>query len=295
MHGTFTLTGRHTTLTGVPRTGYVVVTPNTEIRDMEDKIVMAGPVTANLDTQGAWSVELPCDSPTLNPASGIGYTIAYVLDIKVKRQSFLATADLTGGELDVVNLVTVSLPKPLTTVIGPRGPEGPASPDSLTLEEVSALINRQAYAGGHYDATQWADYVPNQGATKLPVLGYGEDVQGLASGGWDMTGKGGLYRIYLTAGFYWNDDPEATVNTSLSYVLRQAEPEGYNLLANVFPSPGPGAGAYYNWKAEHFVQIADDAGPIVWDISPGVFGGAFTGLVSVDFRMDFERIAGWPI
>ena len=127
MYGTFTLTGRHTTPSGKPHAGSVVITPNATIRDTAGDVVMSGAEQVKLDETGAWSIVLPCDSPELNPSEGIGYSVGYSLySTAMTRQSFYATADMAGSTLDVSDIVTVSIPTPLSAIVGPQGEPGPA-------------------------------------------------------------------------------------------------------------------------------------------------------------------------
>jgi len=127
MYGTFTLTGRHTTPSGKPHAGSIVITPNATIRDTAGDVVMSGAEQVKLDETGAWSIVLPCDSPDLNPSEGIGYSVGYSLySTAMTRQSFYATADMAGSTLDVSDIVTVSVPTPLSAIVGPQGPAGPA-------------------------------------------------------------------------------------------------------------------------------------------------------------------------
>ena len=46
--------------------------------------------------------------------------------------SFYATADMAGTTLDVAQIVTVSIPAPLSAVVGPQGP-----PNALTIGTVT--------------------------------------------------------------------------------------------------------------------------------------------------------------
>src|SRR5690349_22058867 len=131
-YGTFTLKGQHWAPSRKPRQGAVVVTPNTEIRDTDGKVILSGSEQVNLDESGAWSIELPCDSAGLNPSSGIGYTVGFSLHgASLRGVSFYATADMAGSTLDVADIVSVDVPKPLSAIVGPQGeqgPEGPAGP-----------------------------------------------------------------------------------------------------------------------------------------------------------------------
>lgn len=132
-HSTFTLRGKHTTPSGVAHTGSVKVTPNATLRDSAGGVVLSGTEMAILDDTGAWSLTLPCDSPGLNPATGIGYRIDYRLHATgINSQSFYATADLADTTLDASQIVSVATPSPLSAIVGPEGPEGPRGPTGLT-------------------------------------------------------------------------------------------------------------------------------------------------------------------
>lgn len=132
-YGTFTLTGKRTTPSGKAHTGTVTVTPNCEINDAAGDVVMSGSEMVKLAADGSWSIVLPCDSPGLNPSTGIGYTINYALHATgVRAKSFLATADRAGTTLDESQIVTVSIPTPLSAIVGPAGPA-----NSLTLGTVT--------------------------------------------------------------------------------------------------------------------------------------------------------------
>lgn len=126
MYGTLTLKGKHTTggPNGKPHAGQVVVEPNTVIRDTEGDVVMSGKERVTLAADGSWSIVLPCDSPELNPSSGIGYTVGFSLRAtSLKSVSFYATADLAGKTLDVSDIVSVSIPAPLSAIVGPPAPD----------------------------------------------------------------------------------------------------------------------------------------------------------------------------
>jgi hypothetical protein len=126
-YSTFTLTGKHTTPAGTAHQGRVKVIPNAEIRE-SGKLIMSGPMTAELDPMGGWSLVLPCDSPGLNPSSGIGYTVVYQFNAaSVNPQAFAALPELAGTVLDASEIVAGSTPTAPTTipVAGPVGPPGP--------------------------------------------------------------------------------------------------------------------------------------------------------------------------
>jgi hypothetical protein len=131
---TFTLIGYATSPGGRPRVGTVTVLPNTEIRHLDGSALLVGPDRVTTDALGAWSIELPCDGPDVNPSQGIGYRLEYALSGASRSpQEFYATADLAGTVLNVSDLVTTELdwPTPLTTTKGDKGDTGPANTLSI--------------------------------------------------------------------------------------------------------------------------------------------------------------------
>lgn len=154
MYGTFTLTGRHTTPSGKAHAGQVVISPNTTIRDVDGDVVMSGAERVALDETGAWSIVLPCDSPGLNPPEGLGYRIGYALhSVSELPQSFYATADLAGSTLDVSDIVTVSVPAPLSAIVGPQGEPGPAGSPVDSAAFVDSHVGPTLAAPDGVDAT----------------------------------------------------------------------------------------------------------------------------------------------
>lgn len=119
-HDTFTLRGKHTTPAGTAHAGRVKVRPNTTLRDSAGGVVLSGDEVATLDATGAWSLVLPCDSPGLNPSTGLAYTVTYQLAASgVNSQTFAAPALLAGTTVDVAQITTdtSTLPIPVTTVV----------------------------------------------------------------------------------------------------------------------------------------------------------------------------------
>ena len=165
-YSTFTLTGKHTTPGGVAHRGSVEIRPNTVMRDAAGKVILAGPESVPLDAAGAWSATLPCDGPGLNPASGIGYQIAYRLaSAAVATQSFAALPELAGTTLDVSEITGSGAPTAPATVPtpGPAGPPGVVAnaflartPDSL----ISGAITRDPTGAATTAPVTWPDGTP---------------------------------------------------------------------------------------------------------------------------------------
>lgn len=145
-YDTFTLTGTHREMggsssPGPAHAGEVVVTANVAtIRDSSGAVVLAGPVTEPLDGSGSWSMELPADDPTLNPSSGLVYTIRYRLDGAALPDQTLP-AQAAGTTKDVADIVDEVASDGTVTVslVGPAGPNVP-QPGGLMARAVKGLF-----------------------------------------------------------------------------------------------------------------------------------------------------------
>jgi len=220
--------------------------------------------------------------------------------VKLRVGQWRATFALLGGnalapvDFTVTAAHTTSAPLNILAGAAPIGPVLTPSQYSVLDERLLDYVNRQAYAGGHYSALNYVNIDRDVAVVRAaPTLTGPADVQSLAGDGWDLTGKGGLYRVVVYGGFYWATNPAGTTNTSMSYQLRKVG-DG-NLIASSFASPGPGFNSYYGWSKEHYIQIPDDCGPVEWVLQVTPNGGATTGQVNTMFEFDFERVAGWPV
>jgi hypothetical protein len=62
------VTGVFTGISGETSTGVVTFTPSSDICDVNDVIVLSGPVSIDLDANGSFSIEIPCtDDRDLHP------------------------------------------------------------------------------------------------------------------------------------------------------------------------------------------------------------------------------------
>lgn len=101
-HDTWTLTGTLTKLDGItPCIGHILATPNVSaINDTVGNIVMVGQQRVELDPSGHFSLDLLCNSANFIPASGLAYTIRFVLagvavhDLTVAAQSVSVMVDI---------------------------------------------------------------------------------------------------------------------------------------------------------------------------------------------------------
>jgi hypothetical protein len=69
---TFTLTGTEQQIDGTAHVGSVLIVPNAVVRDAAGDVVLSGPVEVPLDAAGHWSIDLPADDASLDPATGLG-------------------------------------------------------------------------------------------------------------------------------------------------------------------------------------------------------------------------------
>jgi hypothetical protein len=127
---TFTLTGTEQQIDGTPHVGSVLIVPNAVVRDAAGDVVLSGPVEVPLDASGHWSIDLPADDPSLDPATGLGYTIKYRLQSAVRAAQTLA-AKATGTTFDASDLVGPDVLNPITTAVGPGVPAGGTTGQAL--------------------------------------------------------------------------------------------------------------------------------------------------------------------
>lgn len=186
-----------------------------------------------------------------------------------------------GGTVDLATVVPVSVPS------GQAG-----------INDLISKINRQAFAGGQYDIGGYGAFTQGDHAVApSPVVVAGlSDVQGLASGGWNMTGKGGLYRLSIYAYTYVQRALIAGERADLSLSIKRVD-TGANIFGDTWSITAVGATALSdNQHPASFIYIADNAGVISWTINVGVTSQTVPALVeSVDLTVDLQRVAGYPV
>lgn len=165
---------------------------------------------------------------------------------------------------------------------------------------LQTYINKQAFAGGNYLAANYDSFPNSTAVVKNPVVTSGvatDDAQGLAAGGWNMNGKGGLYRlgIYMEAAM-------ATVPTASQYA--EISLELRNVANTVLLSS-------YNWVTPVSTQYptmskADQQASNSWFFIPDNFGqvvfkiavtnrGGIAYPTQVYCTFDLFRVAGFPV
>lgn len=133
---TRTVTGTYLTATGQAAKGRVIFTPSTRVVDTQDAVVIEDPITAPLDINGSFEVELPTtDNRLLSPSDWV-YSVSVRL-YGVKPQKFYAK--LPYGDGTAVDLVSdISLAGvstlPSISTSSSRGPAGPRGPGVLVGE-----------------------------------------------------------------------------------------------------------------------------------------------------------------
>ena len=150
-YNTFTLTGTFKKPNGTADKGGVVVIPSvTPLVDTSGKIILAGAVTAQLDSNGAFTLVLPTTGADLLPAS-FGYTLLYSTDGHGSgTTSVTFTPTGNGTTLNVSDIVPAPLPAVVTpTAVTQAGLDG----------AVQSLVNDAASASRIALTTQLGTYV----------------------------------------------------------------------------------------------------------------------------------------
>ena len=124
--------GKYTKVSGTAASGTITFTASNRIEDADDAVILSGPLSINLDTDGEFSVELPCtDDRDLSPR---GWYYTARVRIRGARpydfRFYLPEGD--GEPIDITRLDTAdpSAISPSGTEIarGPVGPQGPTGP-----------------------------------------------------------------------------------------------------------------------------------------------------------------------
>jgi hypothetical protein len=121
--------GRYLNLDGDPLSGSVTFSVPALLTFADEDLFIAGPVTAKLDAQGAFSVYLPAtDAPGMNP-EGWTYTVKESLaSVSVSRTyALLLPADVPDVDLSDVAPADPATPN-YVPVPGPQGETGPQGP-----------------------------------------------------------------------------------------------------------------------------------------------------------------------
>ncbi|MFJ8900042.1 hypothetical protein [Streptomyces sp. NPDC102370] len=169
---TVTVTGRFLRPNGQPLTGQVVFRAPALLTFADHDVILGGPVTAPLDTQGAFSVELPAtDAPGMNP-TGWSYAVAEQFATVAQNRNYqivlpaavptVDLADIAPADPTTPNYVAVPGPEGRQGEPGPQGepgepgPEGPqgepGTPGAPGAPGVVQSVNGQSAAAVVLDA-----------------------------------------------------------------------------------------------------------------------------------------------
>ena len=131
-YNTFTLTGTYKKPSGVADKGGVVVIPSVSpLVDNVGNVILAGAVSADLDTNGSFSLVLPTTGANLLPAT-FGYTLIAHLNGSGRQADITLTPGASGTTLNVAQITPAPLPAVVTpTAVTQAGLDG----------SVAALVN----------------------------------------------------------------------------------------------------------------------------------------------------------
>jgi hypothetical protein len=133
------VTGRYLTARGLPAKGRITFTPTARVVDENDAVLVEGTMTATLDADGYFEIELPTtDNTNLKPTDW-----AYEVNVRLygvkpeKYYIYLVEGD--GSNLDLNTALSSALavdgptagnlaPRGAIGPIGPAGPSGPTGP-----------------------------------------------------------------------------------------------------------------------------------------------------------------------
>ena len=138
-YNTFTLTGTYKNPGGVADKGGVVVVPSVSpLVDNVGNVILAGAVSAELDSNGSFSLVLPTTGANLLPAS-FGYTLIVHLNGAGRQGDVTFTPPANGTTLNVAQITPAPLPAVVTpTAVTQAGLDG----------SVAALVNDGASGAG---------------------------------------------------------------------------------------------------------------------------------------------------
>ncbi|GGW67863.1 hypothetical protein [Streptomyces griseoloalbus] len=154
---TVTVTGRYLRPNGTPLTGQVVFRAPALITFADHDVILGGPVTAPLDAQGAFTVELPAtDAPGMNP-SGWSYAVAEQFATVAQNRVYQILLPAATPTVDIADIAPTDPTTPtyvavdgesayqvavdngftgtetewLASLVGPVGPQGPQGVQGL--------------------------------------------------------------------------------------------------------------------------------------------------------------------
>ncbi|MDV9190773.1 phage tail protein, partial [Streptomyces sp. SR27] len=123
---TVTVRGRFLAPNGVPLSGAIVVRAPAQLTFPQADVILGGPVTVQLDAQGAFEVTLPAtDAPDMDP-SGWAYIVTEQLAGIPVGRSYNVLLPRAQPEVDLADIAPTDPTKPnYVGVPGPTGAPGP--------------------------------------------------------------------------------------------------------------------------------------------------------------------------
>lgn len=175
---TVTLQGRYVEpdLFGTPLVGSVVFTPNVAMVTFPNEdTMMSGTEIATLDSNGEFTIDLPCtDTPDQNP-DGWAYTVTEKL-IGVRGRTYNIFLPFTLAVIDLADITPTDAAPAYLPVVGPQGPPGLVTSVNgislpnivLTASDVGAIATSAAGAAGGVATLDGSSKVP---LAQIPNLG----------------------------------------------------------------------------------------------------------------------------
>lgn len=156
---TRTVYGTYLNGAGDPAKGRITFTPTTTVVDENDIVIVADTLTAPLDTNGAFTIELPTtDNPLLKPKNWAYEVSVRVYGVSPKKfYIFLQYGD--GQDVDIINQIstaTAGVPDYTVQSSISRGPVGPRGPG--TIVGVGSPTSTTGFDGDIYIDTETGEY-----------------------------------------------------------------------------------------------------------------------------------------
>ncbi|MGW3511170.1 hypothetical protein [Streptomyces sp. NPDC000994] len=135
---TVTVTGRYLTPDGRPLSGRVIWRAPLLVFPAPYDVILGAPVTATLDAQGRFEVELPAtDAPGMNP-TGWAYTVAEQLDGIPAGRSYQVLLPAEKPRVDIADIAPTDPTTPNYVAVkgdtGPQGEQGERGPQGTPGE-----------------------------------------------------------------------------------------------------------------------------------------------------------------
>ena len=160
--------GQYLKHSGLPSTGTVTFMPSTKIIDRNDSVILSGPITLSLDSQGRFSVELPCTDNSLLQPLNWNYEVRTRMG-GAKPSSFRIYLPLEdGSDVDISVLdsssSTTSQSGPVGVTAIQRGPSGPQGLQGIqgpVGASTETYVHTQGTPSGTWTINHNLGYHPN--------------------------------------------------------------------------------------------------------------------------------------